>query len=230
MYIRQRISGAASVLIVIMPVLCAHGQGKGSATPSKPVARPADQTPESGSRPSPFKRQAPSPRPRLVIPAGTELPVRLGETIDTKTVRTGDKFSAILDAPVAVRGRTVIPAGTVFEGHVTEAETSGRLRGRGVLALALDSFTVRGATYRVQTATDIHRSGDHKKRNAALIGGGAGAGAVLGKISGIGTAIGAGAGAAAGTTSALITGKRNVKLPVETPLVFSLSRNIEVRS
>jgi hypothetical protein len=153
----------------------------------------------------------------------------LGETLDTRSVHAGDRFSAILYTPVAVRGRTLIPAGTVFEGHVTEAQPSGRLRGRGVLALALDSFSLRGATYRVQTSPDVHRSGDHKKRNAALIGGGTGVGAVLGKFSGVGTAIGAGAGAAAGTTAAVITGKRNVKLPVETPLVFSLSRNLEVR-
>ena len=228
MNILQRISNA--VLIVMMPVLCAQGQGKGNAPPSKPAVRPAEQTPDSGSRPSPFKSQTPAPRPRLTIPAGTELSVRLGETLDTKSIHAGDKFSAILDTPVALHGRTLIPAGTLFEGHVTEAQASGRLRGRGVLALALDSFNLRGATYRVQTSADVHRSGDHKKRNAALIGGGAGVGAVIGKISGVGTAIGAGAGVAAGTTTALITGKRNVKLPVETPLVFSLRRNVEVRS
>ena len=230
MYIRPHISNAITILIAMMPVMCAQGQGKGNAPQSKPAARPAEQTPDSGSRPSPFKRQAPAPRPMLTIPAGTQFSVRLGETLDTKTVHAGDKFSAILDTPVALRGRTLIPAGTVFEGHVTESQASGRLRGRGVLALALDSFSLRGATYRVQTAADVHRSGDHKKRNAALIGGGVGVGAVIGKISGVGTAIGAGAGAAAGTTSALITGKKNVKLPVETPLVFSLRRNLEVRS
>lgn len=229
MYIRPRILTAITVCIVFLPVLCAQGQGKGSAGPSKPAARPAEQAPDSGTRPSPFRTQAPAPRPRLTIPAGTELAVRLGETLDTKSVHTGDKFSAILDTPIALRGRTLIPAGTVFEGHIADAQASGRLRGRGVLSLALDSFSLRGATYRVQTSTDVHRSGDHKKRNAALIGGGTGAGAVLGKISGVGTAIGAGAGAAAGTTTALITGKRNVKLPVETPLLFSLSRNIDVR-
>ena len=216
MYTQPRISNAITVLIVVLPVLCAQGQGKGIAPSPKPAAglQPQESTP---------------PTPKVTIPAGTEFSVRLGETLDTRSLHAGDRFSAILDTPVAVRGRTLIPAGTVFEGRVTEAQASGRLRGRGVLALALDSFSLGGATYRVQTAADVHRSGDHKKRNAALIGGGAGVGALLGKISGVGTAIGAGAGAAAGTTTALITGKKNVKLPVETPLVFSLSRNLEVR-
>jgi hypothetical protein len=227
MYTQPRISNAITALIVVLPVLCAQGQGKGIPPAPKPAA--GLQAQEPTPKPSPFKRQAPAPTPKVTIPAGTEFSVRLGETLDTKNLHAGDRFSAILDTPVAVRGRTLIPAGTLFEGRVTEAQASGRLRGRGVLALALDSFSLGGATYRVQTAADVHRSGDHKKRNAALIGGGAGVGALLGKISGVGTAIGAGAGAAAGTTTALITGKKNVKLPVETPLVFSLSRNLEVR-
>lgn len=164
-----------------------------------------------------------------MIPAGTEFSVRLGETLDTKHVHAGDRFSAMLDAPITVRGRVAVPKGTMFEGHVTEAKASGRLRGRGELGLALDSFRLHGATYRVLTSADIHKSGDHKKRNVALIGGGSGVGAVVGAISGVGAAIGAGAGAAAGTTTALITGKRNVKVPVETPLNFSLRRNVDVR-
>jgi len=183
---------------------------------------------ESAPRPSPFRKQKP-PEPRLTIPAGMEFSVRLAETLDTKRVHAGDRFSAILDAPITVHGRVVVPAGTIFEGHVIASEASGRLRGRGVLELALDSFCLRDATYRVLTETEVRKSGDHKTRNAVLIGGGSGMGAVVGALTGVGAAIGAGAGAAAGTTTALITGKRNVKLPVETPLVFSLRRKLDVK-
>jgi len=44
-----------------------------------------------------------------------------------------------------------------------------------------------------------------------------------------GALIGAGAGAVAGTTTAFITGKKNVKLPVETPLIFSLRSSVQLR-
>ena len=183
---------------------------------------------EAGPRPSPFRRAA-AIRPTLTIPAGTELCVRLAETLDTRRVSVGDPFSATLDAPVIVHGRVVVPKGTVFRGHVTAAKASGRFHGEAVLGLALDSFGLRGATYRVQTFSEYETGGGHKKRTAALIGGGAGFGAALGAVTGVGAAIGAGAGAAAGTTTAFITGKRNVKLPAETPVVFSLSSDAGVR-
>ena len=242
-YVRPRTRSAVGMLLTLMvPVmsaLAAEDQTKAAAHPAKPAARQKTQPTEStaaptegGQRPSPFdeqKSQTP-PRPKLTLPAGTEVPVRLAETLDTKHVRAGDRFSATLDAPITLRGRVVVPKGTVFDGHVTQSQASGRLRGRGVLGLALDSFRLRGTTYRVRTAADFRKSNGHGKRNAALIGGGTAIGAVLGKISGVGAAIGAGAGAAAGTTTALVTGKRNVKLPVETPLVFSLRSSVDVRS
>jgi hypothetical protein len=157
--------------------------------------------------------------------------VRLADTLDSKHVRVGDRFSVTLDAPIIVRDRVVVPKRTVFEGHVTEVKTSGRLRGRSVLGLTLDSFRLHGTTYRVQTSHDVRTSRGHKKRNLVFIGGGSGFGAALGAIAGggLGAVIGAGAGAAAGTTGALVTGKRTVKLPLETPLMFSLRSNVEVK-
>jgi hypothetical protein len=62
------------------------------------------------------------------------------------------------------------------------------------------------------------------------MGGGPATGAGIGALAGGGTAaaIGAAVGAAAGTTTAFITGKKNVKLPVETPMVFALRSRIVV--
>ena len=194
----------------------------------------APQADATGQRPSPFEGQRPynQPKPAVTIPSGTEVRVRLADTLDSKHVRVGDRFSATLDAPILVRGHVVVPRRTVFEGHVTEVKSSGRLRGRSVLGLTLDSFRLHGTTYRVQTSHDVRTSRSHKKRNLVFIGGGSGFGAALGAIAGggLGAVIGAGAGAAAGTTGALVTGKRTVKLPVETPLTFSLRRNVEVKT
>ena len=125
------------------------------------------------------------------------------------------------------------PKGTVFEGHVIEAKRSGRLRGRAFLGITLDSFHLHGDdTYPISNlAPTFYRSKSHEKRNLAMIGGGSGTGAAIGAVAGggVGALIGAGAGAATGTTGAFITGKRNVKLPVETPLVFSLHAAVSVR-
>lgn len=233
-YIRSRRRGDLARITVIAAISAlAHGQTAPAPHPSNTTGRQNGRTSTDASqRPSPFRAQRVSrtSRPSLTIPAGTELSVRLDETVDTKQVRADDRFFATLDAPLVVHGRTVLPKGTVFQGHVTVAKTSGRFHGVGLLGLTLDSFALRGATYRVQTYTEYRTSSAHKKRNAVLIGGGAGVGAALGAVSGVGAEIGAGAGAAAGTTTAFITGKRSVKLPVETPLEFALSTKLDVRS
>jgi len=203
---------------------------------SEPPAAPAPEagidSADAGDEPPPPDGEQPlsTPKPHLIVPVGTVIRVRLAQTVDTKHVHAGDRFSATLDAPILVHNRTAVPKGTTFEGHITEAKASGRLRGRGILGLALDYFRLHGATYSVQTSADVRTTSAHKKRNLAFVGGGSGVGAGLGAIAGggFGAAIGAGAGAVAGTTSAFITGKRNVKLPVETPLQFSLRSSVDV--
>ena len=164
------------------------------------------------------------------IPAGTALRVRLEQTISTKESRPGDRFEARLVEPVMVGGRRLIPAGTVFSGRVMEAKRSGRLKGRAVLGVELDSFQLNGMRYPVVTAADFRESGRHKKRNWILIGGGTGLGTALGAVAGgpAGALIGAGAGAAVGTTGAYLTGRKNISLPAETRLTFRLRRDVPV--
>jgi hypothetical protein len=166
----------------------------------------------------------------VVIPAGTNIRVRLAEAINTKRNHAGDRFPATLDAPIVIGSKVVVPKGTPFEGRIVEAKPSGRFKGRAILGLELSSFRLNGRKYRIATGATQRTSGSHKKRNLALIGGGSGVGAGIGAIAGggIGAAIGAGAGAAAGTTTALITGKRNVQLAVESPLVFSLRGPVQM--
>jgi hypothetical protein len=166
-----------------------------------------------------------------VVPAGTPLHVRIDESIDTRNNRAGDGFTATLTQPVERQGRVVIPAGTVFRGHVTSAKASGRMKGRAQLGLKLDSFRMRDRQYRVDTTSVDRVSSSHKKRNGILIGGGAGLGAAIGAIAGggKGALIGAGAGAGAGTAGAAFTGKKEVGVGAETPLRFTLRTALEVQ-
>lgn len=174
---------------------------------------------------------APVPsRVERVIPEGTQLQVRLREALDTRRNRAGDRFSATLRSPVTVWGSIALPTGTVFQGHVLTASSSGRLKGRAALRLALDSFELERKRYEIDTSSNTRISGRHRKRNWALIGGGAGLGAALGAIAGGGTGalIGAGAGTAAGTMGAAFTGKKQVSLPAETLLTFTLRRSVTI--
>ncbi len=98
------------------------------------------------------------------------------------------------------------------------------------MSLKLDWFDLHGQRYEIATASNARVSGNHKKRNWVLIGGGSSMGAAIGAVAGgpIGAAIGAVAGGAAGTVTAAIKGKKNVRLPVETMLAFSLRAPVTV--
>jgi hypothetical protein len=146
----------------------------------------------------------------LIIPAGTRIRVRMGQSLDSKHSRPGERFVAYLNDPVVSGDRVIVPRGTTFEGHVIEAKSSGWLRRQAYLGVKLDSFRLHSRTYAIVTAADVRASASYKKRNLAIIGGGAGTGATI------------------GTTAAFITGRKNVKLPVETPLVFSLRGAVAV--
>ena len=204
---------------------------------SKRGAEPAAQTPVSGdsvqSAQSDPRAASPEPvitRAEIAIPRGARLQVRMDEELNTRRNRAGDNFRATLDAPVVVEGETVLPAGTVFTGHVTEADESGRLSGRAVLGLTLDAFHREGSEYRIQTDRVVRESQAHKKRNIEFIAGGSGLGAAIGALAGggKGAGIGALAGAGAGTAGAAATGKLGVGLPAESRVTFLLSTPVRL--
>src|SRR5262249_7162822 len=181
--------------------------------PAVPQAAPAAQ--QANPEPAPQPQAEASQQREIAIPSGTPIRVRLNQMLDTRRNRSGDRFTASLVEPVVEVGRVGVPKAGVFTGHVTTSTRSGRMKGRAVMGLTLDSFTVKGVTYPVITSRTGRVSARHKKRNMVLIGGGSGLGALIGGLAGgaKGALIGAGAGGAAGTAGAAATGKKEVTLP-----------------
>ena len=160
----------------------------------------------------------------LTVPESTPIQVTLDQGLASDQSRPGDHFEATVSQPVLIDGKTVIPEGAYVEGLVVDAHHSGRIAGRARLQLALETVTVNGQNYEVRTWSSWRVGGNHKKRNFALIGGGAGGGVLIGAIAGggKGALIGGPVGAATGTAVAFFTGKKDIHLRPETPLTFKL--------
>jgi hypothetical protein len=167
----------------------------------------------------------------VTVPELTTIHVTLDQAVASNENRPGDHFDATVSEPVVIDGKTVIPQGAHAEGLVVEAKQSGRLRGRARLQLALQSVQVNGQEYDVQTTSRTRVGGNHKKRNLAWIGGGAGGGALIGAAAagGKGALIGGPIGAGAGTAVAFLTGKKDIRLAPETPLTFELAEPVTVK-
>ncbi len=161
----------------------------------------------------------------IVIPAGTQISVRISENLSSATNQAGDVFHGSLVEPIVVNDRTVYPAGSTVTGTVLSAHPSGRLSDPGVLELGLTSVSSNGRTTQLDVDPFVIKGESHTKSNVEKIGGIAAAGAVIGAIAGggKGAAIGAGAGAAAGTGVAAATGKKEAKVESEAVLSWTTS-------
>src|SRR5678816_2307575 len=83
-----------------------------SSDGSSSSAAPGGDAAGSGSAMSntAMSKMKPEPAKPLVVPAGTVLTVRLGQTVGSKISSPGQTFSATLASPVVVDGKTAIPS------------------------------------------------------------------------------------------------------------------------
>ena len=192
-------------------------------SPSQPTQQ---QQPMAQAPPPP-----PPPAPPLVVPAGTSLVVRIGETINTKTTNPGDSFTGVLAHSVAVNGVVAIPVGAGVAGTVVDAKSPGRFKGEGTLSVTLTSINVRGVPTTIASSTYTQTIKGKGKRTAVMAGGGTGAGALIGGLAGggKGALIGGLVGAGAGTAGAAFTGNKELTIPAESVVTFRLGHSISVK-
>jgi len=172
--------------------------------------------------------EAPAP---LIVPAGTVLTVRLGETLSSKDSQAGEAFTATVTSAVTVDGKTAIPADSTATGTVVDAKPLGRFKGGASLQIKLTSVKINGKEHAIETSSVVRTAKGKGKRTATMVGGGAGLGAIIGGLAGggKGAAIGALAGAGAGTAGTAFTGNKDIVLPAEAALSFKLEQPLEVK-
>src|SRR5947209_12636807 len=80
------------------------------------------------------------------IPENTVISVRMDSTLTSKSSRVGDRFTATVAVPVYVNGATVIPAGAIVEGHVTQVTPARRGARSGTIAVDFDDLVLPDGT------------------------------------------------------------------------------------
>ena len=168
-----------------------------------------------------------------VVPIGTNLKIRLEDTLSSKDSRVGDRFTATAIDPVRFNeGR--------ITGHISSIQKSGKIKGRTSMNLAFDTIslgdrtgTMHGYVTRVY-GSDSGRADNEggvesgSRTNQTIKRGaiGAGAGAVLGAIvgGGKGAAIGLILGGAGGAGSLAVQGSKELKLESGTEMLVRVTR------
>jgi hypothetical protein len=199
------------------------------AQPLTPTDSAAASAPVAAVRPAPAVETPPPPPPApkiYTVPAGAKVMVRVNETLDAKKVNIGQGFTGSLVQPISVGGKVIFKTGTPVTGTVVAAKGQGKFKGAGNLGIQLSNIgnhTVTSSEYEVEEK-------GKGKRSAAMVGGGAGGGALIGGLAGGGKGAGIGAlvGAGAGTVGALATGNKDVSIPAETIVTFSLVEPVRV--
>src|SRR5687768_11286473 len=198
--------------------------------PARVETRPAPIAAEA-----PRVNAAPAPRPAPVvrfvtIPAGTALPLELTTAVSSATAQVETPVSARLRRAVMVEGETILPAGAVVHGEVSEVDRAGRVQGRSRLALRFTSVVIDGRRESLRTNPVSFEGEASKAADATKIGAGAGIGAAIGGIlgGGSGAAKGAVIGGAAGTGAVLATRGKEVELASGATLDPTLAGAVEV--
>jgi predicted small lipoprotein YifL len=206
--------------------------------PSSDTTSPTATQDETGGSATQNQKMAKTEKARpaaapkvLVVPAGTIITVRLGQSVGSKISQPGETFSATVATPVEIDGKTAIAAGSTASGTVVDAKPLGRFKGGAALEVRLDSVNINGTDHSIQTSPLTREAKGKGKRTAVMAGGGAGLGALIGGLAGggKGAAIGALAGGGAGTAGAAFTGNKDIVLPAESALSFKLNQPLEVR-
>jgi hypothetical protein len=215
----------ALYVFAVVPLLttligCSHDPSTASA--DSVVSKSAPVAPVASSA---------KPEVKTTVPAGTKLRVALLDAVSSDKSRVGDQFLASLTEPVVVEGKTVLAKGTKVRGRVVDAVESGRVKGRAILGLTLTQIvTNQDQSLSISTKPYTAVAEATKKRDAAIIGGGAGLGAAIGAIAGggKGAAIGAAVGGGAGTGTVLATKGKEIRFAPEHPLSFMLVSSVQI--
>jgi len=160
----------------------ARGDNNASAAPvspsrvepaSSPHAATATTTPRSTSSVG-----------SVEIPVGTEVDVRLQNSLNSGTAQVEDRFEGTTVADLNIDGRLAIPSGSVVRGVVTAVEPGTRTNRTSKMTVSFDQVTVNGRSYPIRGTVTQAIEGEGIRGEAGRTAAGAGVGAIIGGILG----------------------------------------------
>lgn len=168
----------------------------------------------------------------VTVPAGSMLRIRINRGLDSNHIQPGTPFDGTVLNDVAADGAIAIPRGATVQGTVVDAKRAGTLKGQGELSLEINSVTLGGSTYPLQTQLWQQQGRDKSQTtvNSAI---GLGAlGAIIGAVAGggAGAAVGAAAGAGVGIAGSASSPSGRVVVPPEAVIAFQLSQPAIVKT
>jgi hypothetical protein len=180
------------------------------------------------------KRTTTTKRVVPLVPVGTDLKIRINDTLSSKNSRVGDRFTATVIDPSRFDEARLY-------GHISSIQKSGKVKGRTSMNLAFDRIELRdgrkgvlhGYVTRVYgddagKADDEGgiESGSRTKQTVKRTGIGAGVGAIIGGIAGggKGAAIGMIVGGAGGAGSLAVQGSKELKIESGTEMLVHVTR------
>ncbi len=178
--------------------------------------------PPSASAPAPVEQSKPQP---VVVPAGTVLTVKTGQALSSEDQPGGPNFLATLAQPVSVGRKAGAAGGSDAQRPGGFGQAEGQDQGRGRAFHYTDQYFGWGP----HLYDPNRNAGQHGKREGQAHGRYNGWGSGRRSVDwrpcgrGRGAGIGALAGATAGLVGGALTGNKQVEIPVESALSFTLA-------
>ena len=196
-----------------------------------PPPAPAQDPVQLVQAPQPQPQAPPRPVARTVtIPAGTVIPIRVSETLDSAHTQTNDAFHGSLAGDLIVDGMIAVPEGSPIMGRVIDAKDATHFTGSSLLSIELTQLGSHGREIPVVTDAYSKEGSGRGKNTAEKVGGGAAIGAIIGALAGggKGAAIGAAAGGGVGAGANGVTRGQQVQIESESLVNFRLQSPITV--
>jgi hypothetical protein len=169
-----------------------------------------------------------------LVPVGTNLKVRIEDTLSSKNSRVGDRFTATVIDPSRFDEARLY-------GHISSIQKSGKIKGRTSMNLAFDSVELRDGrksplhgyvtkvygegSGRADSEGGVE-SGSRTKQTVKRTGIGAAVGGIIGGIAGggKGAAIGLIIGGAGGAGSLAVKGSKELKIESGTEMLVHVTQ------